>query len=236
MFLKQSSDGLAYLEQLFNSAVELKTLIEKLQSTLNLPNADLETICVHVQALKEELDSKSEKLAAIEDENSYSQATYNKLLAELAVKELSANIANFSIFELIGTLNQLINSKKDYISRDDYLEHVHITLSKIVNLDVLKKKDILYEKNSRIAELEKKLEQILLSLSELKMKVAALFTSECVPDIGKFEDNFAKFQETLTADKLAASKYRYLLSTGMVKEVNGTISSNQQFHVNYNGK
>ena len=115
MFLKQSSDSLAYLEQLFNSAVELKTLIEKLQSTLNLPNADLETICVHVQALKEELDSKSEKLAAIEDENSYSQATYNKLLAELAVKELSANIANFSIFELIGTLNQLINSKKDII-------------------------------------------------------------------------------------------------------------------------
>lgn len=231
MFLNSNSQGISYLEELLKSATEVKKFLDQLKEKFNLDdNSSIWDINAKITELSINYSELLLEYTSIKEDSRYSQESYTKLLAELAEKELSSNIANFTLYELISSIVQLVNSKSEFQSEQAYFEYVLLVLDKLKDVDVLKRKDTLAEQAEEINKLKTLLENRIEEHLNLKHQIMSLFPDK---KSNGFENDFIEFKEDFTSVKDKAAKYDYLLSIGAIKEVGNTISSKAAFYVTY---
>mgnify|MGYP001573298177 FL=1 len=237
MFLKLSDDfggETAQLETLLKSASDITKFLDYLRDRFKLkPEAPISDIAAAIEKLFSDLQAMIEKFQELSEDTRYSQDTYNKLLAELVEKELLANIANYSLFEFLGVLTQLVNSRKEFANAADYLNYSMLVLNKVIITDVVKGKDVLSKNLDDIARLESALSSKIEDFEYLRLRMAEMFSGACIPDLSTFDRDFDKFTKEYETTKRKADKYAFLLSKGAVKEVGDTMSATGSFHLTY---
>lgn len=234
MFLKQSSSGFAYLEKFAESAIELKNFIDDLKTRFDLPeDSGLLEIQDKIEQLFSEWINKSDSAAESEEIILQLRNQNNKLISEVAEKNLTANISSYMLYEVLEHIKTLLNSRKDFLDEADYFNHVILVLNKLKDAEILKYGDVISEKSDEITRLKNALEMKIEAYSLLKLQVAELFSDGCAPNLSNFEKNFGKFQKELMVIKEKAAKYDFLIARGAIKEVGNDISSSGHFYLHY---
>lgn len=234
MFLKQSNSGFAYLQEFAESALELKKFIDFMKAKFELSeDSGLEDIQNKVEQLFREWISSSNLTSEFEEVAANLRKENNALLASIAEKELVANISSFTLYEVLSAISTLLDSRNLFLQEEDYFAYIISTLTKIKNVDLLQKGDIISSQNDEIRRLESVLERKVEDFSTLKIQIAELFSNGCAPDLANFDRDFKFFKKEIEELKIKAAKYDFLIARGAVKEVGNTLSSTGNFYLTY---
>lgn len=236
MFLKTPTST-NYLEQLLESAAEIKEFFYTLRQDLNLTeDASLKEIIEEILILKQNQDKSESKLVENSDIIIELRSRVNELLADIMEKELTANVSSFALYEFLSSIGFILDARKEFIEDAEYLTYITRALKNIKNADVMKNSHVLSEQAEQIRVLQANLNRKVEDYSKLKLQMAELFSFDCVPNLSTFDKDFESFKKELAALKLQAAKYKFLINQGVVKEVGKSISAASQFHVTYEGK
>ncbi|HNC56728.1 MAG TPA: hypothetical protein PLP33_14880 [Leptospiraceae bacterium] len=235
MFLNNKNDlgnGITYLESILKSVKDFEHYIDSLKTKFELPNsASVEEIFQKVEQLFDMWVAAENELDELRESTRYMESMQAKLLAESLANEVSANIANYALFEINSGINKLINDRL-VVPDEEYFPYVLESLKKLQKVDPLQWKNVLENYQSKLNELKLNLDKKIDDFTRLKLEVASLIF-DSLPSLESFDSDFVKFKDNFKQIKEKAAKYDLLLSTGSIRDVNNSISSKSAFHVSY---
>jgi 5'-deoxynucleotidase YfbR-like HD superfamily hydrolase len=233
MFLKQSNDGINYIDQIAQYALEIKTFISEIRSWLNLPeDADLKTISDALFSKTKDVDLE----AIIDDLGEIVvnlRAEIRGMESSLLEKTITANISSYSLYEVLSSFDQLLAKRTEFLSDADYLDFLVSSIRKIKDVDFFCKADIISSNAEEITRLQNVLSDKIEQITELKFKIMESLSRDCVPDLVDFDRFLETFESKFNTIKEKADKFDYLVRCGAIKEAGNSLSSSAAFHLTY---
>lgn len=217
-FLKNQNsleDSLSHLQAIAESTKQLNDFLLSLRQVLGLPkDADLGTIFSSIHIASAEAKNKNKYAEEIRGLENQVQALTSDLIAAAAQK----NIANHILYEIVGSLEDIISAREQILKDSDYISFFVSTLKKLIKLEEFDTFEITNHTQD-IYKLREDLTKKIEDYAKLKYEFADTIKGQEFPSIETLDADIPKFKDYLTKLKLEAAKYHYLLAKGAVREV-----------------
>lgn len=209
-------------------------LFESLKLKLKLPeNSTLDELSLSIDSLVSDNLKLSAEISDIKNSFSVVEDLYRNLLADSNINELNYNLAALALYEMNSALCKLV-SDREIFQDHYYLPYLYESIQKLVNVDIIRHKNVLEEYRESVNTLKTNLERKIEEHSELKMGIASIMSDGGCVSLENFDSDFKDFSVLLDGLREKAKKYDFLIGSGSIREVGSTISAKSAFHVTVN--
>ncbi len=223
------------LETFINSVSELKSFLDVIKNKLSLPE-DSTVLDIKAAVLSQFSDYSFATLELTRAESSlrFFKEEMPKLRAELLGNQLNLNVAEFTLFELLSGIDNMLEISATFDSAESAKEFLVVSLREIRNIDIAKKQKSVEKLHEEIALLKSKLQDKLEHYHILKNMVGEII---CDLEESSFDLSLDRCKNGLDKLKEDATIFRMLVEQNYIKiESVGDemrLVSNSNFNLKY---
>lgn len=223
------------LESLLSSISELKIFLDTAKYELNLPqDSTIKDILLAIQNLAEAHRFNISQFDILKESLDY----YNDIVPKLKATELSTglnlNVAEFTLFEVLSALDNMLEISATFDDAETAKEFLVISLQEIRKLDIAEKQKSVEKLHEEIATLKSKLQDKLEHYHTLKTMVGGII---CDLEESSFDLSLDRCKNGLDKLKEDATMFRMLVEQNYIKiESVGEdvrLVSNSNFNLQY---